>query len=59
MVSVLVFNVVDCVFDPRSTTLKASTLTITPPMIEHTIYHIKGKHANHYTADDRTNDLPH
>jgi hypothetical protein len=26
---------------------------------EHTIYHIKGKHANHYTTDDRTHNLPH
>jgi hypothetical protein len=35
----------------RSTTLEASTLTLTPPMI----YNTRGKHANHYT----TNDLPH
>jgi hypothetical protein len=55
MVSVLDSSVVDHVFIGGEmvsvTTLEASTLTITPPMI----YHTRVEHTNHYT----TNDLPH
>jgi hypothetical protein len=45
--------------NPRSTTLKVSTLTITPPMLEPTIYYTQSQHAYYYTTDARTHDLLH
>jgi hypothetical protein len=74
IVSVLTLSVVDRGFEhrwcnskrahfecssPRSTTLKVSTLTITPPMLEPTIYYTQSKHAYYYTTDARTHDLLH
>jgi hypothetical protein len=44
--------------NPRSTTLKVSTLTITPSMLEPTIYYTQSQHAYYYTTDARTHDLP-
>ena len=45
--------------NPRSTTLKVSTLTITPSMLEPTIYYIQSQHGYYYTTDARTHDLLH
>ena len=45
--------------NPRSTTLKVSTLTITPSMLEPTIYYTQSKHAYYYTIDARTHDQLH
>ena len=45
--------------NPRSTTLKVSTLTITPSMLEPTIYYTQSQHAYYYTTDARTHDLLH
>ena len=45
--------------NPLSTTLKVSTVTITPPMLEPTIYYTQSQHAYYYTIDARTHDLLH
>jgi uncharacterized membrane protein len=35
-----------------TSTLKVSTLTITPPMLEPTIYYTQSKHTYYYTIDE-------
>ena len=45
--------------NPRCTTIKVSTLTITPSMLEPTIYYTQSQHGYYYTTDARTHDLLH